>query len=106
MSTTTPEDSSHLISQACVTQICVKSSLIWRAAQELVGSGDVLVAQVDLTVQRALEALIDDELVSRFADCYRIAEPFLAEWIISGDFQGVTADHPPRPSSCRGATGR
>jgi hypothetical protein len=58
------------------------------------------------TVQRALEALIDDELVSRFADGYRIAEPFLAEWIISGAFQGVTADHPPRPSSCRGATGR
>lgn len=38
------------------------------------------------TVQRALEALVDDELVSRFADGYRIAEPFLAEWIISGDF--------------------
>jgi hypothetical protein len=38
------------------------------------------------TVQRALEALIDDELVSRFADGYRIAEPFLAEWIVAGDF--------------------
>jgi hypothetical protein len=38
------------------------------------------------TVQRALEALIDDELVNRFADGYRIAEPFLAEWIVAGDF--------------------
>jgi len=34
------------------------------------------------TVQRALGALVDDELVSREAGGgYRIAEPFLAEWI-------------------------
>jgi hypothetical protein len=38
------------------------------------------------TVQRALEALVDDELVTRFAEGYRIAEPFLAEWIVTGDF--------------------
>jgi hypothetical protein len=38
------------------------------------------------TVQRALEALVDDELVTRFGEGYRIAEPFLAEWIVTGDF--------------------
>ena len=30
------------------------------------------------TVQRALEALVDGRLVTRFAEGYRIAEPFLA----------------------------
>jgi hypothetical protein len=34
------------------------------------------------TVQKALQALIDDELVERDADGHRIAEPFLAEWIL------------------------
>jgi hypothetical protein len=33
------------------------------------------------TVQRALQALIDDELAQRDGAGYRIAEPFLAEWI-------------------------
>ncbi len=33
------------------------------------------------TVQRALEALVANELVERHGDGYRIAEPFLAEWI-------------------------
>jgi hypothetical protein len=37
------------------------------------------------TVQRALEALIDDELVERHAEGYRIAEPFLTEWILRND---------------------
>jgi len=37
------------------------------------------------TVQRALEALDDDELVKRSGDGYRIAEPFLAEWILRND---------------------
>jgi hypothetical protein len=37
------------------------------------------------TVQRALEALVDDELVERHGAGYRIAEPFLAEWIIRND---------------------
>ena len=37
------------------------------------------------TVQRALEALDDDELVQRSGDGYRIAEPFLAEWILRND---------------------
>jgi hypothetical protein len=37
------------------------------------------------TVQRALEALVDDELVQRSGDGYRIAEPFLADWIIRSD---------------------
>jgi uncharacterized protein len=34
------------------------------------------------TVQRALEALLAAELVERHRDGYRIAEPFLAEWIV------------------------
>ncbi len=38
------------------------------------------------TVQRALEALVEDELATRFDGGYRIAEPFLAEWITTGDF--------------------
>jgi AAA+ ATPase superfamily predicted ATPase len=37
------------------------------------------------TVQRALEALVEDELVERHGDGYRIAEPFLAEWILRND---------------------
>jgi hypothetical protein len=37
------------------------------------------------TVQRALEALVDDELASRSGAGYRIAEPFLAEWILRYD---------------------
>ena len=37
------------------------------------------------TVQRALEALDEDELVERSGDGYRIAEPFLAEWIVGND---------------------
>ena len=37
------------------------------------------------TVQRALEALTEDELVQRSDDGYRIAEPFLAEWIQRND---------------------
>lgn len=34
------------------------------------------------TVQKALAALVDDELIERRADGYRIAEPFLTEWIV------------------------
>ena len=34
------------------------------------------------TVQRALEALVDDELVQRDGNGYRIAEPFLGDWIV------------------------
>jgi hypothetical protein len=34
------------------------------------------------TVQRALEALVHDELAERHASGYQIAEPFLAEWIV------------------------
>jgi hypothetical protein len=34
------------------------------------------------TIQRALEALTADELIERHAAGYRIAEPFLAEWIV------------------------
>jgi len=37
------------------------------------------------TIQRALEALVDDELVVRSDHGYRIAEPFLAEWIVRND---------------------
>lgn len=37
------------------------------------------------TVQRALEALVDDELVQQSDDGYRIAEPFLADWIVRND---------------------
>jgi uncharacterized protein len=37
------------------------------------------------TVQRALEALVDDELAQRSGDGYRIAEPFLADWIVRSD---------------------
>jgi uncharacterized protein len=37
------------------------------------------------TVQRALEALVNDELVQRSGDGYRIAEPFLADWIVRND---------------------
>jgi hypothetical protein len=34
------------------------------------------------TVQGALEALVEDELAERTGGGYRIAEPFLAEWIV------------------------
>jgi AAA+ ATPase superfamily predicted ATPase len=34
------------------------------------------------TVQRAAESLLADELVTRGADGYRIAEPFLGEWVL------------------------
>jgi hypothetical protein len=37
------------------------------------------------TVQRALEALVADELAERHGNGYRIAEPFLAEWIVRND---------------------
>lgn len=37
------------------------------------------------TVQRALEALVEDELAERHQDGYRIAEPFLAEWILRNE---------------------
>jgi hypothetical protein len=37
------------------------------------------------TVQRALGALLADELAERHADGYRIAEPFLSEWIVRND---------------------
>ena len=37
------------------------------------------------TVQRALQALVDDELVQRSENGYRIAEPFLADWVVRND---------------------
>ena len=37
------------------------------------------------TVQRSLETLVQEELVERDGSGYRIAEPFLAEWIRRGD---------------------
>jgi len=37
------------------------------------------------TVQRALEALVADELAERHGNGYRIAEPFLAEWILRNE---------------------
>jgi hypothetical protein len=37
------------------------------------------------SVQTALQALVSDELVIPFADGYRIAEPFLADWIVTRD---------------------
>jgi hypothetical protein len=37
------------------------------------------------TVQRALGALAEDELVQRSGDGYRIAEPFLADWVVRND---------------------
>jgi uncharacterized protein len=37
------------------------------------------------SVQRALGALVADELAERHGDGYRIAEPFLAEWIVRND---------------------
>jgi uncharacterized protein len=37
------------------------------------------------TVQRAIGALVDDELVERDTGGYRIAEPFLADWILRND---------------------
>jgi hypothetical protein len=37
------------------------------------------------TVQRAIEALVSDELAERWGGGYRIAEPFLAEWIIRNE---------------------
>jgi hypothetical protein len=37
------------------------------------------------TVQRAIEALVNDELVERDESGYRIAEPFLAEWILRNE---------------------
>jgi hypothetical protein len=36
----------------------------------------------DATVRKALRVLVDDELVARETGGYRIAEPFLAEWIL------------------------
>ena len=35
----------------------------------------------DATTRKALRTLVDDELVARKKRGYRIAEPFLAEWI-------------------------
>jgi hypothetical protein len=37
------------------------------------------------SVQTALRALAEDEMIAPFASGYRIAEPFLCEWIISRD---------------------
>jgi hypothetical protein len=37
------------------------------------------------TVQRALDALVKDELVAREDGEHRIAEPFLAEWLVRGE---------------------
>ena len=38
------------------------------------------------TVQRALDALVKDELVARIDGEYRIAEPFLAEWLVRSEW--------------------
>jgi hypothetical protein len=37
------------------------------------------------TIQRAIEALAADELIERWGNGYRIAEPFLPEWIVRND---------------------
>jgi hypothetical protein len=37
------------------------------------------------TLQRAIETLANDELIDRWADGYRIVEPFLGEWIVRND---------------------
>jgi DNA-binding GntR family transcriptional regulator len=37
------------------------------------------------TVRRGLGALVTDELVERHGDGYRVAEPFLAKWIVRND---------------------
>jgi uncharacterized protein len=37
------------------------------------------------TLQKAIEALVDDELVERYGRGFRVAEPFLAEWILRND---------------------
>jgi DNA-binding IclR family transcriptional regulator len=37
------------------------------------------------TVQRSLDTMVQEELVERAEAGYRIAEPFLAEWIARGD---------------------
>jgi uncharacterized protein len=37
------------------------------------------------TLQKAIDALIEDELVEREGRGFRIAEPFLAEWLVAGD---------------------
>jgi uncharacterized protein len=37
------------------------------------------------TVQRSLDTMVQEELVERAGAGYRIAEPFLAEWIARGD---------------------
>jgi hypothetical protein len=37
------------------------------------------------TLQKAIDALLDDELVERASPGFRIAEPFLAEWIVTGE---------------------
>jgi hypothetical protein len=38
------------------------------------------------TVQKAVEALVADELIERYEAGYRIAEPFFAEWILRNSF--------------------
>jgi hypothetical protein len=37
------------------------------------------------TVQKAIEALVNDELVERHGAGYRLAEPFLAEWLVRNE---------------------
>jgi hypothetical protein len=37
------------------------------------------------TLQKAIDALVDDELVERYERGFRVAEPFLAEWISRND---------------------
>jgi hypothetical protein len=37
------------------------------------------------TLQKAIDALLEDELVERAGQGFRVAEPFLAEWIVASD---------------------
>jgi AAA+ ATPase superfamily predicted ATPase len=64
----------RLVLQALAAQPGRVQSAGYRSTFELPGAS---------TVQRAIEALVDDELVARRPDgAYEIVEPFLGEWVI------------------------
>jgi hypothetical protein len=57
------------------------SLAVWaRGGPESCNDLDFVVRETD--AERALEALVEDELIERHDSGYRIAEPFLAEWIL------------------------
>ena len=66
--------------QRAVLQALAAEPLVSATSEEFRGRHGLPGAS---SVQRALDALIDDELVVRERPgAYRIAEPFLAEWIV------------------------